>query len=70
MKANEVMQMCRERGITVMPRGQAWHLLGNGIDVIVARLDSLGASDLLPAYASLSKTSRLATSQTPTGREK
>ena len=60
MSASEVMQVCREKGISVIQRGQAWHLLGNGIDVIVASLNDIGTNDLLPAYVSHSKITRIA----------
>ncbi|WP_301278277.1 hypothetical protein [Dechloromonas sp.] len=41
-------QLCAESGITIHPYGQAWWLLGDGINRVVADLAGLTRSDLRP----------------------
>ena len=41
-------QLCAESGITSHPYGQAWWLLGDGINRVVADLAGLTRSDLTP----------------------
>jgi hypothetical protein len=41
-------QMCSDAGIQALPYGNAWWLLGNGINRVVGELAGLSAADLIP----------------------
>lgn len=41
-------QLCAEHGVTVHPYGNAWWLIGNGINRVVGELAGLCASHLAP----------------------
>ncbi len=42
------IQLCAEHGVTVRSYGQAWWLVGNGINRVVAELAGLCRSDIRP----------------------
>ena len=44
----KAIQLCAEHGVTVHSYGQAWWLVGNGIDRVVAELAGLCRSDISP----------------------
>lgn len=41
-------KLCAAHGVTVQPYGQAWWLIGNGINRVVAELAGLCRSDIEP----------------------
>lgn len=44
----KAIQLCAEQGVTVRSYGQAWWLVGNGINRVVAELAGLCRSDISP----------------------
>lgn len=42
----KAQQLCAESGIAVLPYGNAWWLLGQGINFVVGELAGLSQSDL------------------------
>ena len=44
----KAIQMCAEHGVTVRSYGQAWWLVGNGINRVVAELAGLCRTDITP----------------------
>jgi hypothetical protein len=44
----KAIQLCAEHGVTVRSYGQAWWLVGNGINRVVAELAGLCRSDISP----------------------
>lgn len=44
----KAIQLCAEHGVTVRSYGQAWWLVGNGINRVVAELAGLCRSDITP----------------------
>jgi hypothetical protein len=43
-------QMCLAQGLSVRPYGNAWHIEGRGVSIVVAELAYLQPSDLQPVY--------------------
>lgn len=48
----KAIQLCAEHGVTVRSYGQAWWLVGNGINRVVAELAGLCRSDIIPLAVS------------------
>lgn len=44
----KAVALCVEHGVTVRSYGQAWWLVGNGINRVVAELAGLCRSDIVP----------------------
>lgn len=44
----KAIQLCAEHGVAVRAYGQAWWLVGNGINRVVAELAGLCRSDIRP----------------------
>lgn len=44
----KAIQLCTDHGVTVRSYGQAWWLVGNGINRVVAELAGLCRSDIQP----------------------
>lgn len=44
----KAIQLCAEHGVAVRTYGQAWWLVGNGINRVVAELAGLCRSDIRP----------------------
>ncbi len=44
----KAIQLCTEHGVTVRAYGQAWWLVGNGINRVVAELAGLCRTDITP----------------------
>lgn len=44
----KAIQLCTEHGVTVRAYGQAWWLLGDGINRVVAELAGLSRNDIAP----------------------
>jgi hypothetical protein len=44
----KAIQLCAEHGVTVRKYGQAWWLVGSGINRVVAELAGLCRSDITP----------------------
>lgn len=46
----KAIQLCAEHGVSVRSYGQAWWLVGNGINRVVAELAGLCRSDISPLF--------------------
>lgn len=50
---DKARQLCREHGVAVLPYGNAWWLVGNGVSRVVGELAGLCVSDIVPMPLSL-----------------
>lgn len=55
MRRVAAKQMCEAKGLVVEPFGAGLRVSGNGVDLLLASLENLSATDLIPAYTSISK---------------
>jgi hypothetical protein len=44
----QATKLCADHGVSVVPYGHVWWLLGNGINRVVSELAGLCRSDLMP----------------------
>jgi hypothetical protein len=48
-RADNIRRLCEQRGIRIIPRGRAFHVVGPGVDILCADLRTVSESDLTPA---------------------
>lgn len=56
-------RLCAMHGLTVAPFGAGFHIHGQGVDVLIARLEYFGENDLLPEYAPRAKVALIASNK-------
>lgn len=63
MRRVSAKELCEAKGLVVEAFGAGVHVHGHGIDILIAKLEDLTATDLIPIYAPVAKVGLIARAQ-------